>query len=541
MNPGDDLLSAVPDNATPPPADTAEFVLEPTTPVEVDRSAPRPSAAEVLGWVAASRGPWFPSAHARATGTPREFLDEPLNELRAAGLVAVADWVRGLGQGYAITPEGAAARGGPGPAGPPAPVATPALPEPVGVDPRPPVVTPALLLANGLWFFVGLVLAYRAGLGGWAYLTGGSVAALGRVGAVTGADLLEGEWWRLGTNCFVHVGLLHLVLNVVAIGMMGPLAELLWGRWRLAAIYALSGLAGGCLAMALRPAQESGAPVLLAGASGAIWGVMTSLAAWLLLFRAELSPALASDWARRLGRVLLLNVLISFVPGVSWEAHLGGGAAGFVAAGLLNALRFGDRWRRAAAAVLLALLPVGCVGGLVWAMREADSWAPLRQRAAAVEAARQAAEAARRAAAERERARAEAARAAAAVEGYNREAAPLLDALRPDKVHPAENHARNLLLAGRGRSPAAAAARAEVAGLREKAADLAAKLADPTGVAPLDQLRERARAYADARLRVLDQLLGLLDAGAVPDPAAVKALKDGQAEADRLWAEAGRP
>ncbi|MBX9579746.1 MAG: rhomboid family intramembrane serine protease [Gemmataceae bacterium] len=525
MNPGD-RPTAAPNTSTPPPADTAEFVLEPTTPVEVDRAA-RPTAAEVLGWVAGSRGPWFPSAHARATGIPREALDEPLNELRAAGLVAVAEWVRGLGQGYAITPEGLAARGGPAAAGGPPPAVTPALPEPVGVDPRPPVVTPALLLANVLWFFAGLVMAVRAGAGGWAYLTGRDPAALGRLGAVTGLDLLAGDWWRLGTNCFVHVGLLHLALNVVAIGMMGPLAELLWGRWRLAAIYALSGLAGGCLAMALHPTQESGNPVLLAGASGAIWGVMTSLAAWLLLFRAELSPALATDWGRRMARILVLNVGISFVPGVSWEAHLGGGAAGFVAAGLLNALRFGDRWRRAAAAALLGLLPAGCVGGLMWAMRDGDAWAPLRNRAAAAEAARLA--------------QAEVDRVRAAVEEHNREAAPLLDAIRPDKVHPAETRGRNLLMFGRGRSPAAAESRAEVAGLRDTAAELVGKLADPTGVAPLDQLRDKARAYADARRRALDRLLGLLAAGAVPDAAAVKALKDAQAEADRAWPGAGRP
>ncbi|MBX9627256.1 MAG: rhomboid family intramembrane serine protease, partial [Gemmataceae bacterium] len=378
------------DPKTPPPADTAEFALERTTPQPaVTPPAPRPTPEQVLGWVAAAPGPWFPSAHARATGVSRDALDDPLNDLRAAGLLAVAEWVRGTGQGYVLTPEGRAATSVPAAAAPaagPPPDGDPGLPEPVGIDPRPPVVTPVLLLANVLWFLAGVVVAHRLGVPVWTYLTGRSPPALERLGAVSGPDLLAGDWWRLGASCFVHVGLLHLVVNVAAIGIMGPLAELLWGRWRTLAVYALSGLAGGCLAMAVHPSAESGAPILVAGASGAIWGVMTSLAAWLLLFRADLAPDMAADWGRQLGRMLILNVGVSFIPGVSWEAHLGGGVAGFVAAGLLNALRFGDRPRRVGAAVLLVLMPVGCVAGLVGAMRDGDAWAPLRRHQAAEQA-----------------------------------------------------------------------------------------------------------------------------------------------------------
>ena len=544
MNAGDDLLTAAPAVQTPPPADTAEFALEPTTPLEVVRPPARPTRDDVLGWVGAGGGPWFPSAHARRTGTPREALDGPLGELRAAGLVAVADWAKGAGQGYVLTPAGVATLAGDDEAipsgGPVGPDPTPPLPEPVGIDPRPPVVTPALLLANVLWFFTGLVLAYRAGVSVWDYLAGRNPAVLDRLGGVTGWNLLAGEWWRLGTSAFVHIGLLHLVLNVAAIGMMGPLAELLWGRRRLAAIYALSALAGGCLAMAVHPTTPAGAPVLLAGASGGIWGVLTSLAAWLVLFRGELAPDVAADWTRRLGRLILLNVGINLLAmtdvlsGLSWEAHLGGGVAGFVAAGLLNALRFGDRPRRVAAAVLLVLAPAVCLGGLAWAVRDGDAWEPLRRQAALI-----------RERAEQDRARAAAAReqaeARAAVEAHNRDVAPLVDRLRPAAADPAEDRAVHLLTAGLGRRPAAAEAREAVAGLRATADQAAAALGSPSGVAPLDRLREKLRAYAEARAKSLGLVLGLLDAPAPPAPAAVKAWKDAQREADRLWPEAGRP
>ena len=66
-----------------------------------------PTPEQVLGWIAASPGtPWFPAEYSRTFGIPRDHLDRPLNELRAAELVRVIDWVRGVGQGYALTAEG---------------------------------------------------------------------------------------------------------------------------------------------------------------------------------------------------------------------------------------------------------------------------------------------------------------------------------------------------------------------------------------------------------------------------------------------------
>ena len=69
----------------------------------------RPTPADLLAWIAASGGqPWYPSRHAAATGANRDALDDPLNELRG-GLVRVAEWERGAGQGYVLTPQGEAA------------------------------------------------------------------------------------------------------------------------------------------------------------------------------------------------------------------------------------------------------------------------------------------------------------------------------------------------------------------------------------------------------------------------------------------------
>lgn len=513
----------------------------PTTPVPPPPAeSGHPTAEAVLGWIAARAGPWFPSAYAQLAGIDRDSLDEPLNELRLAGLVRIAEWVRGSGQGYELTPAGetaakdptaltlareAAARTADGP--PETPDEKPAEPDPAiseratGIDLRPPVVTPAMLIANLVWFAVGVVVALQQALPMGTYLAEGNPAVLHRLGAVSGVDLLHGQWWRLVTSCFVHIGLLHLVVNMFALGMMGPLAELLWGRGRLLVIYLVSGLAGSCLAMANHP------EALLAGASGAIWGLLASLLAWLLLFRSYLPTDLAADWARRLGLVFLLNAGVSFLPGVSWEAHLGGGVAGFVAAGLLNAIRFGDRWRRRAAVALLVLLPVLCVAGLLAAMRTGDRWVELRHKLATQE--------------EAERAEAERQAINRHIEAYNKHVVPLLRKLSPELVRPVEQDAGFLLLRDpKRRNPElASTALTKVEELRADAAEVATRLVEPTGLETFDTHRQKVKAAAEARAKALQLLANLLTAPDLPDPAALKAWGDAKREADRLWNDIG--
>ncbi len=380
----------------------------------VPRAGPSPpTPALVLRWIAAAGGqPWFPSRHATETGTDRDSLDDPLNQLRLADLVRITTWERGVGQGYVLTPEGeqavASGVGIPGSASKPAePVhsnSEPAVAEKsdagmtgfekgeaayLGLDPRPPLVTIVLVIANVLWYFVGVVAAIRAGIPFAQFLTDGNNAILHRTGGLRGFDLVHDDWWRLLSACFVHADVWHVLMNLVGLAVIGPLTELLWGRWRLVIIYVFSGLAGSCMAMALRP------EVMVVGASGAIWGVMTAAMAWFIMFRDRLKPDVAFVSLRRLGLAILLNAGISFLPGISWEGHLGGAIAGFVVAGLLNAIRFSSAWRRVVALVLLLAIPVASVGGLVATMKWGDTWAEIRHREAAVESARAIAAAAR--------------------------------------------------------------------------------------------------------------------------------------------------
>ncbi|HSQ57969.1 MAG TPA: rhomboid family intramembrane serine protease, partial [Gemmata sp.] len=342
MDARDEVDSPLTVNATSPPKPMGEMA-------SASAVSDPPTPAVVLKWIAAAKGePWFASRHAAETGIDRDCLDEPMNVLRLAGLIRIDTWVRGVGQGYVLTPEGRdAARTGlglpstpgalpqiptndtpaaPGPTLPSPPTAEEQLAVRVGIDPRPPLMVPLFIVVNVLCFLVGLAGAVRGGYPLGPYLSNGHAYILHRLGAVTGDDLLQGQWWRLFTCCFVHIGIVHLLVNLFTLGMLGLLAESLWGRWRLAAIYFISGLAGSCMAMAIEPGG------MLAGASGALWGLLMSLVAWLAAYRRELPPDIATDWVRKLWIVFILNVGISFLPGISWQAHLGGGIAGLLAA-----------------------------------------------------------------------------------------------------------------------------------------------------------------------------------------------------------------
>ncbi|MFW3171540.1 rhomboid family intramembrane serine protease [Geodermatophilus sp. CPCC 206100] len=130
-----------------------------------------------------------------------------------------------------------------------------------------------------------------------------------------------GQDWRLVTAAFLHIGLVHLVLNMLALLLFGSELERQLGRWRYLAVYLVSLLGG---AVALQLFGDPGRAV--AGASAAIYGLLGGLAVVMIQRREDL---------RGLLTLLAINVVISFLPGVSLLGHLGGLVAGFVATGLV--------------------------------------------------------------------------------------------------------------------------------------------------------------------------------------------------------------
>ena len=151
-----------------------------------------------------------------------------------------------------------------------------------------------------------------------------------------------GDYWRVVTAAFVHVGLLHLVLNMLALLVFGSELERGLGRWRFGAVYAVSVLGG---AAAIQMFGSPGQPV--GGASTAIYGLLGALAVFMVVRRQDVRGILT---------LLVINIVISFLPGISLLGHLGGLVAGAAAAGVVVALRRHRSLEIAALAVLALLL-----------------------------------------------------------------------------------------------------------------------------------------------------------------------------------------
>lgn len=143
------------------------------------------------------------------------------------------------------------------------------------------------------------------------------------LGANYGPAIQAGEYWRLVTSMFLHGGLLHLALNAWALYQLGALFELLVGSPRMLLVYFATGIAGSLVS-----AWFSKVPSV--GASGAIFGLLGALIAFLVRRRGALTPQ---------GKAILMqllfwagvNVVFGFSdPQIDNSAHLGGCAAGLL-------------------------------------------------------------------------------------------------------------------------------------------------------------------------------------------------------------------
>jgi membrane associated rhomboid family serine protease len=171
----------------------------------------------------------------------------------------------------------------------------------------------------------------------------------------------HGEWYRVITSGFLHYGIIHIGLNMVALYFLGMIVERVTGRWQFGLIYAVSLLAGSFGALLVSP------NALTAGASGAIFG----------LFGAVFAAARARGIAMRqtgLAGWLVADLAFTFlIPGISVGGHVGGLVGGFLAGlamlELPNRLKSWPRPARlAAGASICVALGVLCfVGALALA------------------------------------------------------------------------------------------------------------------------------------------------------------------------------
>jgi rhomboid protease GluP len=133
---------------------------------------------------------------------------------------------------------------------------------------------------------------------------------------------LEGEWWRLFTNFFLHIGLMHLLFNMYALLYIGLLLESRLGTIRFTAAYFLAGLTASMTSLYWHPLTIS------AGASGAIFGLYG-------VFLAMLTTNLIEKSARKalfisIGIFVAYNLINGLKAGIDNAAHTGGLCSGLL-------------------------------------------------------------------------------------------------------------------------------------------------------------------------------------------------------------------
>ncbi len=191
---------------------------------------------------------------------------------------------------------------------------------------------------------------------------GGSTdnGVLEQLGATIPGMMSSGQYWRLLTSCFLHIGVAHIATNMLALLWLGGLAERFYGPLRFLGIYLAAGIGGGIATGVLAPDNIG------AGASGAIFGILGAMLVASWRNRAVIGEAASRAIFANLGQLLVLNIVISFLPGIGLWAHAGGAVTGAVLALIIpfNSPTY-PRTYRLAANVLSAVLIVATLAVLV--------------------------------------------------------------------------------------------------------------------------------------------------------------------------------
>lgn len=178
-----------------------------------------------------------------------------------------------------------------------------------------PILTTTFLILNVLFFFA-------------LEWVGSSTdpQTLIQYGAKWNPLIAEGEYWRLITPMFLHIGIWHILINSMALYFLGGTVERIYGSFRFFWIYFAAGIMGTVASFAFTPN-------LAAGASGAIFGCFGALLYFGLKRRNLFFRTMGMDVIFTLG----FNLAFGFImPMVDNYGHMGGLVGGFMAAAIVN-------------------------------------------------------------------------------------------------------------------------------------------------------------------------------------------------------------
>ena len=159
---------------------------------------------------------------------------------------------------------------------------------------------------------------------------GVDVAVLVKYGANVGDLVRNGEFWRLISHMFLHIGIVHLFFNMYSLFYIGPRVEDFFGKWKFLVIYLISGISGALLSISMYDGN-----VASAGASGAIFGLFGALLYFGYNYRGYIGAIIRSQ----ILPIVIYNLLFGFfLTGVDMWSHIGGFIGGIIVSNMLGTI-----------------------------------------------------------------------------------------------------------------------------------------------------------------------------------------------------------
>lgn len=163
--------------------------------------------------------------------------------------------------------------------------------------------------------------------------------------------IMEHEWWRIFSSMFIHIGFIHLFMNMLALYYLGTAVERIYGPRKFLFIYTLGGVVGGLASFAFTVNVS-------AGASGAIFGLFGAL----LFFGLHERKIFLQTIGRGIIFVILFNIIFGFtVPNIDNGAHLGGLVAGFISSAIVHLPKRKDVGKQILAAIGYIIIVVALI------------------------------------------------------------------------------------------------------------------------------------------------------------------------------------
>jgi len=179
-------------------------------------------------------------------------------------------------------------------------------------------------------------------------------------GANFGPYTIGGQWWRLLSCVFVHIGVMHIALNMWCLWGLGRLAESVYDRWTFGGLYLITGLSASVASLVWRPVGVS------AGASGAIFGIAGALISAFYLGEFSLPKTVVSGLLTSVLKFAGYNLVLgAFLGHTDNAAHVGGLVSGLILGAMIA--RLAPQRDAAGGRVLIMAFGIFLVlGGAAW-------------------------------------------------------------------------------------------------------------------------------------------------------------------------------